>query len=199
MILSPDDHRSLQAIDGELATCEPHLAAMFRIFSRLNAEEAPPPSEDVIAAVPPPAAAPAPAGPGRGWLGWRGRRARSARARLSSRGRTRSAGPGGPPGRTGRTDRTGRLDAAGRPGRAGQAGRAGRARRGLWRPVAAIAVPAALLVTVLIVMFVTLTSTIKCRPAPATSGTTARSAAPVLPGNASLAACRQSTKTGARG
>ena len=66
MILSPDDHRSLQAIDGELATCEPHLAAMFRIFTRLNAEEAPPPSEDVIVAVPPPAAAPAEPGPRRG-------------------------------------------------------------------------------------------------------------------------------------
>ena len=48
MILSPDDHRSLQAIDGELATCEPHLAAMFRIFSRLNAEEAPPDRKSVV-------------------------------------------------------------------------------------------------------------------------------------------------------
>jgi hypothetical protein len=172
MILSPDDHRSLQAIDGELATCEPHLAAMLRIFSRLNAEEAPPPSEDLIVAVPPPAA-PADPAPRRGW---RGRRPRAAGARLGARART-SARP--------------------RPG--GRPGRPGRARRGLWRPVAAIAVPAVLLVTVLIVMFVTLTSSIKCRPAPATSGTAARSSAPLLPGNASLAACQQSTKTGARG
>jgi hypothetical protein len=188
MILSPDDHRSLQAIDGELATCEPHLAAMFRIFTRLNAEEAPPPSEDVIVAVPPPAAAPADPGPRRGW---RGRRPRAARARPSSRARTtRGSGPGGRPGPGGR---------AGRPGSAGSVRGPGRAPRGRWRPVAAIAVPAALLVTVLIVMFATLTSTIKCRPAPATSGTAARSAAPLMPGNASLAACRQSARTGARG
>jgi hypothetical protein len=172
MILSPDDHRSLQAIDGELATCEPHLAAMFRIFSRLNADEAPPPSEDLIAAVPSPAAAPADPGSGsrRGWRGWR--RSPAARARLSAQNRTRSAGPGGRP---------------------------GRARRGLWRPVAAIGVPAVLLVTVLIVMVVTLTSSIKCRPAPASAGTTARTSAPVMPGNGSLAICQQSTKSGARG
>jgi hypothetical protein len=181
MILSPDDHRSLQAIDGELATCEPHLAAMFRIFSRLNAEEAPPPAEDLIVAVPPPAAAPADPKPRRGWRGrqgWLGqRRPGAARARPSAPGRTRSARPGSRPG-----------------------SRPGRARHALWRPVAAVAVPAVLLVTVLIVMFVTLTSSIKCRPAAAGSGSTAaRSAAPLVPGNASLAGCPQSTKTGARG
>jgi len=59
MILTPDDHRSLQALDGKLAACEPHLAAMFTIFSRLNAEEPPPPSEDLIVAARP--AAPVPA------------------------------------------------------------------------------------------------------------------------------------------
>jgi hypothetical protein len=175
MILSPDDHRSLQAIDGELATCEPHLAAMFRIFSRLTADEAPPPSEDLIVAVPSPAAAPADPGPRRGWRGWRGRRrSQAARARLSARGRARSTGRGGRPG-------------------------PGGARRGLWRPVAAVAVPAVLLVTVLVVMVVTLTSSIKCRPAPAGAGTAARTAAPVMPGNGSLVACQQPTKTGARG
>jgi hypothetical protein len=49
MILSPDDHRTLQAIDGGLAADEPHLAAMFGIFSRLGEAEDPPPSEDLIA------------------------------------------------------------------------------------------------------------------------------------------------------
>jgi hypothetical protein len=178
MILSPDDHRSLQAIDGELATCEPHLAAMFRIFSRLNADEAPPPSEDLIVAVPSPAAAPAAPGSRRGWRGRGRRRSQAARAWLRAQGRTRSAGPGV-------RSRTG--------------GRPGSARRGLWRPVAAIGVPAVLLVTVLVVMVVTLTSSMKCRPAPASSGTTARTSAPVMPGNGSLAACQQSTKTGASG
>ncbi|HMH90385.1 MAG TPA: hypothetical protein VK586_04795 [Streptosporangiaceae bacterium] len=134
MILSPDDHRSLQAIDGELATCEPHLAGMFRIFGRLNSEEAPPPSEDLIVAVPP-----ADPTPRRGWRGW--------------------------------------------------------------RPAAAIVVPAVLLVTVLTVVF-TLTSSFKCRPAPAASLTAARSSTLVLPGTARPAVCRPSTgiaKTGAHG
>jgi hypothetical protein len=63
--------------------------------------------------------------------------------------------------------------------------------------VAAIGVPAVLLVTVLIVMFVTLTSSIKCRPAPATSGSgsAAPSAAPVIPGSASVARCRLPMRT----
>ena len=65
--------------------------------------------------------------------------------------------------------------------------------------MAAIGVPAVLLVTVLIVMIVTLTSSIKCRPTPATSGSAARSAAPLLPGGANVAGCQTSTKTGARG
>jgi hypothetical protein len=168
MILSPDDHRSLQAIDGELATCEPHLAAMFRIFTRLNADEAPPPSEDVIVAVPPPAP-PAEPKPRRGW---RGRpRSQAAQARLSDQARTRS-----------------RRQPGSRPSRG---------RRGLWRPVAAITVPAVLLVTVLIVMFVTLTSSIKCRPASATSA--ARTSAPLIPGNGTLSSCRQSTGTARSG
>jgi hypothetical protein len=171
MILSPDDHRSLQAIDGELATCEPHLAAMFRIFSRLNADEAPPPSEDLIVAIRPPAAAPEDP---RRRGGWRGRRSQAARARLGAQARARPR--------------------ARRPGR-----RPGGARSGLWRPVAAIGVPAVLLVTVLIVMFVTLTSSIKCRPASAASGSAARSAAPLVPGTASLSSCPQAAKTGAGG
>jgi hypothetical protein len=53
--------------------------------------------------------------------------------------------------------------------------------------------------TVLIVMFVTLTSSIKCRPAPATSGTAARSAAPLVPGSPGLPGCSQATRTAARG
>jgi hypothetical protein len=137
MILSPDDHRSLQAIDGELATCEPHLAAMFRIFSRLNAEEAPPPSEELIVAVPPPTAGPADPKPRRGWRG----------------------------------------------------------RRRAWRLVAVIAVPAVLLVTVLMVMFFGLTSGLKCRPAPAAGRTAARSSALVAPGGTSLGGCPSTTGT----
>jgi hypothetical protein len=93
MILTPDDHRSLQALDGKLAACEPHLAAMFTIFSRLNAEEPPPPSEDLIVAALP--AAPAPPEnvkqKRRGGGRQRGRtaRARTARARLAARPRDR--------------------------------------------------------------------------------------------------------------
>jgi hypothetical protein len=168
MILSPDDHRSLQAIDGELATCEPHLAAMFRIFSRLNADEAPPPSEDLIVAVPPPAAGSADPKSRRGWPG---RRSRAARARQSARDRTGSR-PGSRPGR-----------------------RAGDGRRRAWRPVAAIAVPAVLLVTVLMVMFFGLTSGLKCRAATAGARTAARSSALVVPGGNSLAGCRPATGT----
>src|ERR1700677_2379868 len=89
MILTPDDHRSLQALEGKLAAGEPHLAAMFTIFSRLNAEEPPPPSEDLIVAARP--AAPVPAEnlkqKRRGGARQRARaaRARTARARLAAR------------------------------------------------------------------------------------------------------------------
>jgi hypothetical protein len=92
MILTPDDHRSLQALDGKLAACEPHLAAMFTIFSRLNAEEPPPPSEDLIVAARP-AAVPAESvkQKRRGGARQRARtaRARTARARLAARPRER--------------------------------------------------------------------------------------------------------------
>jgi hypothetical protein len=169
MILSPDDHRSLQAIDGELATCEPHLAAMFRIFSRLNVDEAPPPSEDLIVAVPPPWAGSADPKSGRGWRGRR--RSRAARARLGARAQAGSR-PGSRPGR-----------------------RAGDGRRRTWRPVAAIAVPAVLLVTVLMVVFFGLTSGLKCRPATAGARTAARSSALVVPGGAGPAGCSPATGT----
>jgi hypothetical protein len=93
MILTPDDHRSLQALDGKLAACEPHLAAMFTIFSRLNAEEPPPPSEDLIVAARPAAAVPAESvkQKRRGGARQRARtaRARTARARLAARPRER--------------------------------------------------------------------------------------------------------------
>jgi hypothetical protein len=185
MILSPDDHRSLQAIDGALATCEPHLAAMFRIFSRLNADEPPPPSEDLIVAVPPPASALADATPKRGLRGWR--RSRSAQARLSARARA-----GSRPGGRARGPRR-----AGDPEGAGDAQRPGSprpARHGVWRPVLAITVPAVLLVTMLIVLFFTLTTGIKCQPAPGADKTSAHSAL-VVAGGASLASCQQSTGT----
>jgi hypothetical protein len=185
MILSPDDHRSLQAIDGALATCEPHLAAMFRIFSRLNADEPPPPSEDLIVAVPPPASALADAAPKRGLRGWR--RSRAAQARLSARARA-----GSRPGGRARGPRR-----AGDPGGAEDGQRPGSprlARRGLWRPVLAITLPAVLLVTMLIVLFFTLTAGIKCQPAPGADKTSAHSAL-VVAGGASLASCQQSTGT----
>jgi hypothetical protein len=191
MILSPDDHRSLQAIDGALATCEPHLAAMFRIFSRLNADEPPPPSEDLIVAVLPPASALAGTAPKRGIRGWR--RSRAAQARLSARARAGSR----PGGRAGDPRRAKDPRRAGDPSRAEDPSRAGGsrlARRGLWRPVLAISVPAVLLVTMLMVLFFTLTAGIKCRPAPGTDKTSAHSAL-VVAGGASLASCQQSTGT----
>jgi hypothetical protein len=93
MILTPDDHRSLQALDGKLAACEPHLAAMFTIFSRLNAEEPPPPSEDLIVAARPAAPGPAENVKQKRRGGSRRRaqtaRARTARARLAARPRDR--------------------------------------------------------------------------------------------------------------
>jgi hypothetical protein len=174
MILSPDDHRSLQAIDGELATCEPHLAAMFRIFTRLNADEPAPPSEDLIMAIPRPAAEPV--GPSR--RGWRGRRrTQAAQARLSARARARSR-------------------PRSRPG--GRAGRVRLARRRGWRPVVAITVPAVLLVTMLMVLFLTLSASMKCRPAAGTSGRTTAQSAVVAAGGTGLATCQSSetAKTG---
>jgi hypothetical protein len=90
MIMTPDDHRSLQAMDAELAACEPHLAAMFTIFTRLNADEAPPPPEDSIVATPPAAMRAEGAqrrrrGAGLGRSRPRPRTARTARARLAAR------------------------------------------------------------------------------------------------------------------
>jgi hypothetical protein len=188
MIPSPDDHRSLQAIDDALETCEPHLAAMFRIFSRLNADEPPPPSEDLIVAVPPPAGALADAAPKRGLRGWR--RSQAAQARLSARARAGSR----PAGRAGNPRRAGAPRRAGDARRAGSAGGRRLARRGLWRPVLAISVPAVLLVTMLMVLFFTLAAGMKCRPAPGAEKTTARSAL-VVAGGAGLASCQQSTGT----
>jgi hypothetical protein len=173
MILSPDDHRSLQAIDGELATCEPHLAAMFRIFTRLNADEPAPPSEDLIMAIPRPAAEPV--GPPR--RGWRGRRrTQAAQARLSARARAGS-----------------------RPRPGGRASQLRLSRRGRWRPVLAITVPAVLLVTMLMVLFLTLSSSMRCRPAAGTAGRTTAQSAVVAAGGTGLATCQSSgtAKTGA--
>jgi hypothetical protein len=170
MILSPDDHRSLQAIDGTLAAGEPHLAAMFKIFSKLNAEEPPPPTEDLIVARPP-VVTQAPDQPSRrnGWRGRRQARARAARARAGSRP---DAG------------------AARRPGTAALSGA-----RGVWGPVAAIAVPMVLLVTLIVVVFFGLASTVKCQT-PAASQRSSAKTALAVPGAASLAACQQSTGNG---
>jgi hypothetical protein len=167
MILSPDDHRSLQAIDGKLAAGEPHLAAMFKIFSKLNAEEPPPPTEDLIVARPPAVTQPADQPSRRN--GWRGRRQARARAARS---------------------RPGAAAARRRPGTAGLRGA-----RGVWGPVAAIAVPMVLLVTLIVVVFFGLASTVKCQTPAASQASSAKTALAV-PGAASLAACQQSTGNG---
>jgi hypothetical protein len=179
MILSPDDHRSLQAIDGELATCEPHLAAMFRIFTKLNAEEAPPPTEDLIVARPPAVPA-ADALPQRS--GWRERMRRQAAQAQDARSqvaRSRAA-----------RSRVARSRAA--QARLAARGRAGSRPRDVWGPVAAIAVPMVLLVTLVVVVFVGLSGTVKCQPTPAASGA---KTSVIAPGAANLAACRPSPGT----
>jgi hypothetical protein len=175
MILSPDDHRSLQAIDGKLAAGEPHLAAMFKIFSKLNAEEPPPPTEDLIVARPPVVTQPADQPSRRD--GWRGRRQARAQA---ARARAARARAGSRPG----------AGAARRPGTAALSGA-----RGVWGPVAAIAVPMVLLVTLIVVVFFGLASTVKCQ-APAASQASSAKTALAVPGAASLAACQQSTGNG---
>ena len=162
MILTPDDHRSLQALDGKLAACEPHLAAMFTIFSRLNAEEPPPPSEDLIVAARP--AAPVPA--------------ENVKQRRRGGGRRAAARADG-----GRGRRTARARLAARPRDRG------------WRPVAAIAIPVLLLVTVIMVMFFGLSPTLKCSPETASARTGSSSTALTVPGGASLAGCHQSAGT----
>jgi hypothetical protein len=45
---SSDEHRALELIAARLRAAEPHLAAMFGIFSRLTAPEGDPPDEDLI-------------------------------------------------------------------------------------------------------------------------------------------------------
>jgi hypothetical protein len=42
----PDEHHALEQIAALLRAAEPHLAAMFSIFTRLTAHEGPPPDED---------------------------------------------------------------------------------------------------------------------------------------------------------
>jgi hypothetical protein len=44
----PDEHSALELIAARLRAAEPHLAAMFSIFTRLTAEEGSPPDEDWI-------------------------------------------------------------------------------------------------------------------------------------------------------
>jgi hypothetical protein len=44
----PDEHSALELIATRLRAAEPHLAAMFSIFTRLTAEEGNPPDEDWI-------------------------------------------------------------------------------------------------------------------------------------------------------
>jgi hypothetical protein len=170
MILTPDDHRSLQVLDGKLAAGEPHLAAMFTIFSRLNAEEPPPPSEDLIVAALP--AAPAPPEsmkPKR--HGGRWRRAQLARSQTPQ---PRTGQPQTPRPRTERA----------RPA-------AWRGDRG-WKPLAAVAIPVLLLVTVIVVMFVGLASAMKCSPATTSARSGSSTTTLTVPGAAGPAGCVKS-------
>ena len=56
----PDEHSALELIAARLRAAEPHLAAMFSIFTRLTAEEGSPPDEDWIGPARPAAAAAGP-------------------------------------------------------------------------------------------------------------------------------------------
>jgi hypothetical protein len=47
----PDEHHALEQIAALLRAAEPHLAAMFSIFTRLTAHEGPPPDEDRVGPV----------------------------------------------------------------------------------------------------------------------------------------------------
>jgi hypothetical protein len=47
----PDEHHALEQIATLLRAAEPHLAAMFSIFTRLTAHEGPPPDEDRVGPV----------------------------------------------------------------------------------------------------------------------------------------------------
>lgn len=172
MILSPEEERSLQIIDHELAAIAPHLAGMLRIFTRLHAHDAAPPAEDAVAAIPP-CPAPVPARPSR-------RRRRARRGAESWPGATM---------------------------RGGQATRgAGRATRGMrlsrqraLKPLAAIAVPAVLLMTLVLVVVFGLGSSIRCRPVAASATAVRRTASVPVPAGSGFAACPASGTTGAGG
>jgi hypothetical protein len=51
MKVHPDEHHALEQIAALLRAAEPHLAAMFSIFTRLTAHEGPPPDEDRVGPV----------------------------------------------------------------------------------------------------------------------------------------------------
>jgi hypothetical protein len=154
MILSPDEERSLQVIDQELAEGTPHLAGMLRIFTRLHAHDAAPPDEDAVAAMP---LTPPPPGPP-AWRRWRARRAAEPWSG-STMGIARTT-PGA------------RLS-----------------RQGLLKPLAAIAVPAVVLVTLVLVMVFGLSSSIRCRHAPGSAAAPRRTSSLPIVAAPAFAAC----------
>jgi hypothetical protein len=161
MILSPDEERSLQVINQELAEGAPHLAGMLRIFTRLHAHDAAPPAEDAVAAMP---LAPPLQGP-------------SARRRWRAR---RTAKPW-----SGSTMRAAQV----RPG-------VRLSRQGLLKPLAAVAVPAVVLVTLVLVMVFGLSSSIRCRHAPGSAAASRRTSSLPIVAAPAFAACPTSGTVG---
>ncbi|MEP7024531.1 MAG: hypothetical protein ABJB47_12175 [Actinomycetota bacterium] len=148
MTLHPDEQSALDLMDTTLGAGEPHLAAMFTIFTRLTAGEGMPPDEDRIPAVLPPGPPP--------------------KSRRRPLGRRRATGGGRPVGRglpTGRRRPMGRRRPVGRT----------TAGRRLSRPLRIILVPAALLLVLALIVVASLAGTARCavgrsaRSAPATS------------------------------
>jgi hypothetical protein len=48
MYLLPDDRKMLDSIDSDLCATERRLASIFRIFTRLTADDGQPPDEDLV-------------------------------------------------------------------------------------------------------------------------------------------------------
>jgi hypothetical protein len=181
MILSPDEERSLQVIDHELAAVSPHLAGMLRIFSRLHAHDPAPPVEDAVVAIQP-SPVPAPARPSRRW------RRRARRQAESWPGATMRRGPA--------RRRAARQGAA----RRGIRRRGMRvSRQGVLKPLAAIAVPTVVLATLALVVVFGLGSSIRCRPVAASATAVRRTASVPVPAGSGFAACPTSGTTGVTG
>lgn len=48
MYLLPEERKILDSIDSDLCAAEPRLASIFRIFTRLTADDGQPPDEDLV-------------------------------------------------------------------------------------------------------------------------------------------------------